>query len=69
MIVKFSKPMSVIYDSSFSSGKVVFACGSCAGIMLDFLKIKHKLCNTKESMSNLKIIAPIVGRWSLKGKN
>lgn len=69
MIVKYGKPMAVVYDGSFSSGKVVFGCGSCAGILVDFLKIKHKLCKTKKSMSNMRIIAPVVGRWSLKGKN
>jgi len=59
----------VVYDSSFSSGKVVFGCGSCSGIMIDFIQIKHHMCKTKENMANLKIIAPIAGRWTLSGKN
>lgn len=61
--------MAVIFDSTFSSGKVVFGYGSCAGILIDFLQIKHARYKTKDSMSRMQIVAPLVGRWSLTSKN
>lgn len=69
IIIQKVPPIITIRDGSFSSGKVALTCSSCNGILIDWLQIKHTICVTKTSMSKLKIVAPIAGRWILRGKD
>lgn len=62
-------PEITVRDASFSSGQVSLACSSCLGILVDFLQIKHTICLVKTSITNLDIVAPIAGRWTLKNKD
>jgi len=52
-----------IIDNTISTGYFALGCSDCAGIMFDYIQISHKLCLTKKSISNVKIIAPICSRW------
>jgi len=63
LIITSSDPIIRIIDNTFSSGYFAVGCSDCAGIMFDYIQISHKTCLTKKSITQVKLIAPICGRW------